>query len=145
MRGATRAASHNSSRRVGGGLKNAIIAAAKQLNRRALDSLFDLGVVAVGTFKVAPAPQYEGPGWICEIHQIVAGAKKEDIERIFSTKRDRGEIKQRPSDLMNNLMVREVDALGPKVSEVLRREIRGWRHPWRPEITLGRVDGLRKA
>ena len=30
-------------------------------------------------------------------------------------------------------MVREVDALAPKVSEVLRRDIRGWRHPWRRE------------
>ena len=122
-------------RRPAGQLKTASIAAAKQLNRRALDSLYDLGVVAVGTFKVAPAPQYEGPGWICEIHQIVAGAKKEDLERIFSTRQDRGEIKSTSSDPINNLMIREVDALAAKVSEVLRRDIQGWQHPWRREIT----------
>jgi hypothetical protein len=42
-------------RRPVGQLKTASIAAAKQLNRRARDSLYDLGVVAVGTFKVAPS------------------------------------------------------------------------------------------
>jgi hypothetical protein len=121
-------------RRPLGQLNTASIVAAKQLNRRALDSLYDPSIVAVGTFEVAPVPPCEGQGWICEIHQIVAGAKKEDLERIFSTRRDRGEIKSRSSGPINNLMIREVDALAPKVSEVLRRDIRGWQHPWRREI-----------
>ena len=116
-------------RRPIGLLNTASIAAAKQLNRRALDSLYDLGVVAVGTFKVAPAPQFEGQGWICEIHQIVAGAKKEDLERIFSTRQDRGEIELTSSDPINNLMIREVDALAAKTSEVLRREDPGLATP----------------
>ena len=52
------------------------IAAARQLNRRALDRLYDCGIVAVGSFKVAPSPPHEEKPWICEIHQVVAGAKK---------------------------------------------------------------------
>ena len=125
-------------RRPVGQLSTASIAAAKQLNRRALDSLYDPSIFAVGTFEVAPVPPCEGQGWIYEIHQIVAGAKKKDLERIFSTRQDRGEIKSRSSGPINNLMVRKVDALAPKVSEVLRRDLQGWQHPWRGEFPLTR-------
>ena len=42
-------------------LRTASIAAAKQLNRRALDSLYVPTLVAVGTFKVSLAPHVSGP------------------------------------------------------------------------------------
>jgi hypothetical protein len=41
------------------------IKAAKQLNRRALDNLHKPGIVAAGTFKVAP--EYMGRLWKCEM------------------------------------------------------------------------------
>jgi hypothetical protein len=39
-----------------GKLDEAPIAAARQLNRHALDRLYDCGIIAVGSFKVAPSP-----------------------------------------------------------------------------------------
>jgi hypothetical protein len=115
-----------------GKLQEASIEAAKQLNRRALDSLHDTRIVAVGAFKVAPAvpPLDDDERWRCEIHQLVAGVKKEDLERIFSTRRDRGEIRGTQGKVLNHLMITEIHELGPTISEVIRQDLRGWRHPW---------------
>jgi hypothetical protein len=121
-------------------LQEASIEAAKQLNRRALDSLHDTRIVAVGAFKVAPAvpPLDHDERWRCEIHQIVSGVKKEDLERIFSTRRDRGEIRSTAGKVLNHLMITEIHELGPTISEVIRQDLRGWRHPWQDELDPAR-------
>jgi hypothetical protein len=114
-----------------GRLGEAGITAAKQLNRRALDRLYYTDVIAVGTFKVAPSPSHEEKRWICEIHQVVTGVKKEDLERVLSTKRYRGEIRTHKLQLFYDyLRVKEVQALGPILSEVLRCDLLGWQHLW---------------
>jgi hypothetical protein len=118
-----------------GKLNEANIAAAKQLNRRALDSLYDCGIVAVGSFKVAPSPPHDTKRWICEIHQVIAGAKKGDLERALSTRRYRGEIRTKLLEPFEDyLRVKEIHDLGPAVSEILRCDLSGWQHPWRHEI-----------
>jgi len=120
-----------------GKLDEAPIAAAKQLNRQALDRLYDCGIIAVGSFKVAASPPLEEKRWICEIHQVVAGANKDNLERVFSTNRSRGEIRTRKRELfLDYLRVKEVHALGPIVGEVLRYDLSGWQHPWRPEVSV---------
>ena len=86
-----------------GKLDEASIAAAKQLNRRRLDSLYIRegvayhreSVIAVGSFKVAPSPPNETERWICEIHQVVAGAQKKESERALSTRSYRGETRSK--------------------------------------------------
>jgi hypothetical protein len=112
-----------------GKLNRVSIAAAKKLNRLALDKLYMPSLVAVGVFKVSVAPQHEGGGWKCEIHQIVSGAKKKELEKIFSTSR---------TAAGNFLRVKEVTNLGQAISDVLKRNVQGWRHPYRTEITLDR-------
>ena len=123
-----------------GKLLEASIEAAKQLSRRALDSLHDTKIVAVGAFKVAPAvpPLDDDERWRCEIHQLVAGVKKEDLEQIFSARRDRGEIRSTQGKVLNHLMITEIHELGPTISEVIRQDIRGWRHPWQDELDPAR-------
>jgi hypothetical protein len=59
-----------------GELRDVSIAAAKQLNRRALDRVHIPELVAFGSFKVSLAPEYMEPHWICEIHEIIVGAEK---------------------------------------------------------------------
>jgi hypothetical protein len=118
-----------------GQLNEAGIAAARQLNRRALDSLYDCGIVAVGSFKVAPSPPHDTKRWICEIHQVIAGAQKEELERALSTRRYRGEIRTKLLEPFEDyLRVKEIHDLGPTVSEILRCDLSGWQHPWRHEI-----------
>jgi hypothetical protein len=120
-----------------GKLRKSSIAAAKQLNRRVLDALYDNKIVAVGSFKVAPAGLPHGyESWMCEIHQIVAGVQKHDLERIFYTQHDRGELrtKRKQNEIPNMVRVQKVTEFGPAISEVLRQDLRGWRHPWRDEI-----------
>lgn len=127
-----------------GKLDEVSVAAARQLNCRALDSLYIRGgavydresVIAVGSFKVAPSPPNETERWICEIHQVVAGAQKEELERALSTRRYRGETRSKvfyPFD--DYLRVREVKELAPTVSKVLRCDLSGWQHPWQRAVS----------
>ena len=114
-----------------GKLRKSSIAGAKQLNCRALDALYDNRIVAVGSFKVAPAGPLHGyESWICEIHQVVAGVQQEDLERIFYTQHDRGELRtnRKQSEIPNMVKVRKISELGPAISEVLRQDLTGWRH-----------------
>jgi hypothetical protein len=69
--------------RPSGHLDEVSIAAAKQLNRRTLFSLYKADIVAVGRFKVYPAPKYDHPRWFCEIHEIIIGAEKQELEDAF--------------------------------------------------------------
>jgi hypothetical protein len=112
-----------------GKLNRVSIAAAKKLNRLALDKLYMPSLVAVGVFKVSVAPKHEGSGWKCEIHQIISGAKKKELEKVFSSSRPAAG---------NFLRVKEVTNLGQAISDVLKRDVQGWQHPYRTEITPDR-------
>jgi hypothetical protein len=100
-----------------GSLSKAGVAAAKQLNRRGLDNVFNPDLIAVGLFKPTlelGAPDYFG--WICEIHQLVAGATKEELEEAFRTR----------NVYSGSVWVREVDDLAAAVTRLFRLEIRAW-------------------
>ena len=94
------------------------------------------GVVAVGTFKVSVAPKHEGGGWKYEIHQIVSGAKKAELEKVFATSR-------RSSG--NSLRVKEVTNLAQSINDVLKRNVQGWQHPYQTEITPDRPKKAQRA
>jgi len=120
-----------------GRLHNVSIAAAKQLNRRALDRLNEPKIVAVGTFKVSVAPKYMGQLWMCEIHQIIAGAKEEDLEKVFCSTRP-------VPGTQNFARVKEVKNLGQTISNVLKRDLQGWQHPF-IEGTVARPKKTQRA
>jgi len=109
-----------------GDLRDVSIAAAKQLNRRALDSIYIPTLVAVGTFKVSLAPEYSEPRWICEIHQIVAEAEKSDLEKSFLV----GATREKYDSFVR---ITKVENLGQTISDVLRADLQGWQHPWSPD------------
>lgn len=73
--------------------------------------------VAVGTFKAAPDSTQRY--WICEIHQLVAGATKELLEKALGKSRHNGVF-------YGGLLVKEVVDLGPAIERVLRSDLRGW-------------------
>jgi hypothetical protein len=123
--------------RPGGKLRNVSIAAAKKLVRRALDDLYNPDIVAVGTFKASFSSAYGGPRWIAEIHLIVAGAKKEDLDRVLS--------RSRPGQSLNSLRVKRVDNLGPSIAEVLRRDPQRWQHPANNESSSARPKKTYRA
>jgi hypothetical protein len=108
--------------RPAGKLRGASIAAAKKLIRRALDNLYNPDIVAVGTFKVSFSSAYGGPRWIAEIHQIVAGATKEELDKVL--------CRTRPGRDMNFLRVKQVNNLAQSICDVLRREPQLWQHPY---------------
>ena len=109
-----------------GELRDVSIAAAKQLNRRALDSIFIPELVAFGTFKVSLAPEYLEPHWICEIHQIVAEAEKSDLEKAFFV----GKTREKYDSAVG---ITKVHNIGQAISDVLRVDLRGWQHPLSPD------------
>jgi hypothetical protein len=119
-----------------GKLNRVSIAAVKKLNRLALDKLYYPTLIAVGTFKVSVAPKHEGGGWKNEIHVIVSGAKKAELEKVFSSSRNASG---------NFLRVREVTNLAQAISDVLKRDVQGWRHPYRTEITPDRPKKAQRA
>ena len=103
-----------------GNLNRVSIAAAKKLNRWALDRLYDPDLIAVGTFKVSISREQNGGRWICEIHQIISGAQKVELEKVFSTSRHASG---------NFLRVKKVTNLGQTISDVLKRDVQGWHTP----------------
>lgn len=106
-----------------GKLNKASIAAANKLNCRALDKLYNPNVIAVGTFKASVTPESSEKQWICEIHEIVAGAvEKEDLERVFTAKRH--------TDGIQTLRVEQVDDLGAAIHAVLTYNLQSWQHPF---------------
>ena len=103
------------------------ITATKQLNRRALDTIFIPEIVAFGTFKVSLAPEYHlEPHWICEIHEIIAGAPKDDLEKAFAISASREKYD-------SYVAVTKVENIGQAISEVLRADLKGWQHPLWPD------------
>jgi hypothetical protein len=97
-------------------LKTVSIAAAKQLNRRAFDGLYNADIVAVGMFKVLIALESDGPCWIPEIREIVAGPTKSELYTAFQN--------SRPGNL-DFIRVEPVHSLGEAISSVLRRDLEG--------------------
>lgn len=101
-----------------GELWRASIAAAKQLNRRALDTLFIPSLVAVGTFKVSLASDH----WICVVHEIVAGADKEELEKAF--------VGNWPQEKYASIVrVKEIKDLGQTLDSVFSVDLKVWEHP----------------
>ena len=119
-----------------GKLNRVSIAAAKKLNRWALDRLYNPDLIAVGTFKVSVAPKHEGSGWKCEIHQIISGAKKAELEKVFSSSRPAAG---------NFLRVKKITNLGQTISDMLKRDVQGWQHPYQTDITPDRPKKRHRA
>jgi len=65
-----------------GHLHQAKMAMSKALITRALNSLCNVSVIAVGTFKVVPFGMGENR-WFSELHVIVVNADQEDLESAF--------------------------------------------------------------
>jgi hypothetical protein len=99
-------------------LNRVSIAAAKQLNRRALDSLYNADIVAVGMFKMSISLENGGPRWIPEIYEIVAGPTRDELYAAFRNRR--------PGNL-DFTGVEPVKTLGDAISDVLRRDLEGGR------------------
>ena len=97
-------------------LKRVSIAAAKQLNRRAFDDLYRSDIVAVGMFKMVIALEDNGPRWIPEIHEIVAGPTRSELYTAFQN--------SRPGNL-DFIRVDPVESSGEAISSVLRRDLEG--------------------
>jgi hypothetical protein len=93
------------------------LVAVKKLNRRALDSLYNPGLVAVGTVKVSVA----NGAYVCEIHQIVAGAEQDDLKRVF--------VPSEKVEAMGDFWTKEVENLGEVINDVLDHGLRRWKNP----------------
>lgn len=106
--------------RAEGELKSLRVGAVRQLNRRCLDRVYKTDVIAVGSLSVSVDPERQGRPWRAEIHQIVAGATRKDLERSYST---------RKPNLDDFVRVEKVKNLGETVSRVLRPDLRVWQHP----------------
>jgi hypothetical protein len=109
-----------------GDLHEVSIAAAKELNRRALDRIFIPELIAFGAFKVSLAPEYVEPHWICELHEIVAEAEKRDLEKAFLVRETREKYD-------SYVGITEVENIGQAISDVLKADLRGWQHPFWPD------------
>jgi hypothetical protein len=114
-----------------GRLQEVSIAAAKQSVRRAFDRLNLPALVVVGTFKAYVAAESETLEWKGELHLIVAGAEKEELEEVLSRV---GHCK----NLDICVRVMPVDNLGQAMSRVLRRDLQTWQHPWQPWLDCPR-------
>jgi hypothetical protein len=101
-----------------GELKKVSIAWGKDLAHRALDSLFDNTIIAVGTFKVAPIGIDTGH-WLCEIDLIVAGRDETDLQNAFSAVR---------AGKIPDVRVTKIDDLNTVINEVTSANLPR-RHP----------------
>jgi hypothetical protein len=106
--------------RKAGELHKASMLAVRQLNRRALDSLYNTNIVAVGSLKVSALPEHFAAAWRLEMHQIVAGVERETLERIFTN--------QKPN-AYNSVRIEPVENLAEAVTRVFRQDLRVWQYP----------------
>lgn len=97
-----------------GGLDKVSLAAAKQVERNALDKLHMPDIAAVGMVKAAFMPD-EGGRWHVEIHQVIAGLGREEIRAAFSTRLDNSRV--------NFFWIDEVTDLNPAVRRVLNQSV----------------------
>jgi hypothetical protein len=113
-----------------GHLKVGSITAAKQFNRRRLDTLYIPSAVAVGIYRVSIAPRRAGAHWISEMHEIVSYVEKEDLEQAFSIKR------VLPGSSSNIFWAKPVSDLANTVSDILRPDLPIWQQPTRRKPVL---------
>jgi hypothetical protein len=99
------------------------LGAINKLNRRALDSFYNPGLVAVGTVKVSVA----NGAYVSEIHQIVAGEDKDRLERAF--------VPSQKVEGTGFFWAKEVESLGPVINNVLDHGLRPWKDPRQREST----------
>jgi hypothetical protein len=95
----------------------------RKWSARALDRLFIPSLVGVGLVKPYVAPDYLNGFWMWEIHEIIAGAEKANLEKVLSLGRQHCAGIQR-------LSVREVSDLPKTISRVFQRELEQWEDPW---------------
>jgi hypothetical protein len=74
--------------RAAGDLNKVSLQAVKQVERNGLDKLHMPGMAAVGMVKAAFVPDGDAGHWHVEIHQIIAGAERDEITSAFSTRLD---------------------------------------------------------
>ena len=108
-----------------GQLQTVTLGAAKQLSRRALDTLQKPTVVAVGMFKAWFDRAQDR--WKMEVHLVVAGLSREELEKAIG-----------PSSnaKLEVLCIREVSDLPRTVRHVLHQRPRNWRHPLDPSTPI---------
>ncbi|MCX7314022.1 MAG: hypothetical protein NTV56_20500 [Alphaproteobacteria bacterium] len=99
-----------------GDLDKVSLAAAKQVERNALDKLHMPGIAAVGMVKTAYMPDGKENRWHVEIHQVIAGASREEIFTAFATRptKNNGE---------NYFRIDEIKDLKPAVRRVLNQVV----------------------
>jgi hypothetical protein len=101
----------------------------KRLNKRALDNLRNPNVVAVGTVRVSV--QDREPRWAVQIHEIVVGAEKAELERVFALLACVREVNRRQ--------------LAHVINDVMRCDLQIWRHPFQNQVTGPRPTAARRA
>jgi hypothetical protein len=84
-------------------------AVGKRLVRRVLDGINDRRIVAVGTFKVCPFGYNNHGSWICEIHIVVAGTTRPELESWF---------REKPPQVVHDVHVARVKDLSAAIKRV---------------------------
>jgi hypothetical protein len=96
------------------------IKAVKQATRRFLDSFYNANTKAIGSFKVAPDNlNVGGRLWVAEVHLIVVGIGKEELDKKLYRRRWRD----------GAVSAKLVSNLGQAISDVLRCDALPWVHP----------------
>jgi hypothetical protein len=102
-------------------------------NRRALDDLFNNRLVAIGAIKVSLA----NGAYICEIHQIVAGADKNPLERAF--------VPSEKVKATSFIWTEKIENLGPVIYSVLDHGLHPWKDPRQHESANEAPDAAGSA
>ena len=113
-------------------LSEVSVGAVKQLNWRALDSLYNLGLVAIGAFKVGPANLFNTNLWVAEIHELMAGGEMdiEDIKAAFTPAAPPPGGSPEYPDL---IWVERIENVGQALSDIFDYRLRPWRDPRDPQ------------
>jgi hypothetical protein len=102
-------------------------------NRRALDDLFNNRLLAVGAIKVSVA----NGAYICEIHQIVAGAAEHALKRAF--------VPSQKVEATSFIWTKEIENIGPVIYSVLDHGLRRWKDPRQHESTNEAPNAAKSA
>jgi hypothetical protein len=109
-----------------GELSKISLMAAKQLNRRALDNVFNPDIIAIGSLKVTVVAGTIGL-WRLEVHQVMAGVTRDELYRIFATRR---------RSLDNFVLIDEVKDIQEATARVLTHDLHVWQHPSQGDGTI---------
>jgi hypothetical protein len=94
-----------------GGLRSISIPAAKKLNARVLDKLLCPGAVAVGIVKIYS--QFQESTWTVEVHELIAGVDKAELDRVFAG--------------VAHVKAPKPQDVGQAISNVLQRDLDVWK------------------